>query len=547
MDKQTEIRIDELVFKSFEGVISEQECRELEAMIESSSLAREYYCSCIYFNLGMLKVKDVVHQPLQMQMLLEEMAEYEKKAPTIHIEKPIEKSVESWQGMMKVEKPKRTISRLSIYTLMLSAAAMLFLMILVLSSPIRPVVATLTDSINAEWISEDEIPAKWDVLKQGELTLVRGLAEITFDDGAVVVVEAPAVIELESPKAMFVTSGKVSALVSQYATGFTVNTLSGSIIDLGTEFGVSVEDDGSCSLHMFKGMASLIVGKKGNVRTSQIVNANEARSIDEVTGVVKEIKLSEKAFVRHIDSEKGFIWRGEILNLADVVGNGNGFGTGNIGAGIVLSDASLIDKAAHSGVTGKHQYLPVVWSDFIDGVFVPDGAVANVISSQGHKFAEFPRTGNNATLPVMNGILERQRGPEIDLLEVGAKLNSIPYGTQENPAIIMHSNSGITFDLDQIRAKLPGVKITAFRSKCGISETAIEYGTIKKPLADFWVLLDGVRLYGVSGVMPTDGTSDIYIPINENDRFLTLAITDGGDSIESDWCLFADPILELEF
>ncbi|MCK4998226.1 MAG: hypothetical protein KAS23_01785 [Anaerohalosphaera sp.] len=302
MDKQTEIRIDELVFKSFEGVISEQECRELEAMIESSSIAREYYCSCIYFNLGMLKVKDVVHQPLQMQMLLEEMAEYEKKAPTIHIEKPIEKSVESWQGLMKVEKPKRTISRLSVYTLILSAAAVLFLMILVLSSPIRPIVATLTDSINAEWISEDEIPAKGEVLREGALTLVRGFAEITFDDGAVVIVEAPAVIELESSKSMFVHSGKISAVISEYAIGFTVNILSGSIVDLGTEFGVSVEGDGSCSLYMFEGKANLIAGQEGQKRTSQIVTEGQARQMKNDGRGIRSIGFNKHAFVRQIPS-----------------------------------------------------------------------------------------------------------------------------------------------------------------------------------------------------------------------------------------------------
>ena len=71
MDKQKEIRIDELVFKSFEGIISEQECRELETIIESSALAREYYCSSVDLNLGMLKIKDAVHRPLQMTMALE--------------------------------------------------------------------------------------------------------------------------------------------------------------------------------------------------------------------------------------------------------------------------------------------------------------------------------------------------------------------------------------------------------------------------------------------------------------------------------------------
>ena len=306
----------ELVIAMHEGDITEEQFEVLNRKLKHKDEAHRYMeFNLIFSELSCPSAVDYFFNQESDDFLSEEddlgvldnklwqaLAENEKMAPGILVEKPIEKSVDPRLGLMKVEKLERKISRLSVYTLILSAAAMLFLMILVLSSPIRPVVATLTDSINAEWISEDEIPAKWDVLKQGELTLVRGLAEITFDDGAVVVVEAPAMFKLESPKSMFLSSGKISAVVSERATGFEVNTLSARIIDIGTEFGVSVEGDGSCSLHMFKGMASLIAGQKGKVRTSQIVNANEARSVDMMTGVVQNIALDKYNIVRRMPS-----------------------------------------------------------------------------------------------------------------------------------------------------------------------------------------------------------------------------------------------------
>ena len=42
-----------------------------------------------------------------------------------------------------------------------------------------------------------------------------------------------------------------------------------------------------------------------------------------------------------------------------------------------------------------------------------------------------------------------------------------------------------------------------------------------------------------------NGAFSIVVPIDENDRFLTLAATDGGNGIDWDWIMFGDPQLEL--
>lgn len=466
------------------------------------------------------------------------LAEKEKIAPEVHKEKPTEKSVEP--VLAKTVKPERKISSFSIYTLTLSAAAILLLMLMFLFTPVRPVVGVLTDSINAEWISTEEIPAKGEVLSQGELTLVRGLAEITFDDGAVVIVEAPAVIELESPKSMFVHSGKISAVVSEYATGFTVNTLSASIVDLGTEFGVSVEGDGSCSLHMFKGKASLIAGRKGQRRTSQIINVDEARSVDLITGQVEDIKLGEKSFVRRIDSQKGFIWRGERFNLVDIVGGGNGFGTSRHSHVIDPTTGNVIPFRDRSTDTRfiKLKYNPVQALDFVDGVFIPDGGDESVIiSSEGHLFENCPDTegATRKDIATLDSVYQTE--------DAVLQMDQIYYGTIEHPAISMHANKGITFDLKAIRDSMPKIQITRFKALCGIVDAnnpeQVEYK------AGFWILVDGKLMdsfpdarFGI--------VHSIDIPITQDSRYLTLITTDGGDNIHNDRCIFAEPVLVLE-
>ncbi len=252
----------------------------------------------------------------------QEMAKSEKTAPVVPVEEPPKKPIEPI--VTKIVKPKREKPKFPVFTVLLTSAAMLFISLMVVLSPVRPPVAVLTDSINAQWEGTKDIPGIGDVLREGDkMILARGVAEITFDDGAVVLIESPAEIKLETPYSMFTASGKVTAVVSKYATGFTVNTPYASVVDLGTEFGVDVDNDGSCSLHMFKGKANLIAGKKGEERISQIVLERNAKSVDSTTGDIEDVKLDESVFVRKIDSEAGLIWWGEPFDLSVAVTDSN--------------------------------------------------------------------------------------------------------------------------------------------------------------------------------------------------------------------------------
>ena len=549
--------LSELVVNSLEKCITQQQQQRLESLLEQNPLARKYYFLLINTYLGVQDPNNlkVLHDnsrdvPYDIE-LWKALAENEANAPGIHIEKPDDTPVEL--GLAKTAKLERQISRLSIYTLILSAAAVLLIMIMVWVSPPISIVATLTDSINAEWISTEGIPAKGEVLRQGSLTLARGFAEITFDDGAVVVVEAPAVIDLESAGSMFVTSGKISAHVSDYATGFTVNTLSGSIVDLGTEFGVRVEGDGTCDLHMFKGKANLIAGRKNQRKTPQIINANEARSVDFTTGEVKDISLSEKSFVRRIDSEKGFIWRGQDVQLADIVGGGNGFGNGSSDIAIDLASGKVVDGFLPYYVMSNRDYHSVTSLPFIDGVFVPDGEEGPVITtSAGHVFDNCPDTygiswgaifkDGRYAYPSETKTIKLRNWRNFEILQ----LDGQEYMGNPKSAITMHSNIGITFDLAAIRNEIPDLDIAGFSALFGMADNVTEHvGDNFTPLVDVWVLVDGRIRYSKTAIGVDNEAENIQFAIKGNDRFLTLIVTDANGNINNDWTMFADPVLKL--
>jgi hypothetical protein len=63
--------------------------------------------------------------------------------------------------------------------------------------------------------------------------------------------------------------------------------------------------------------------------------------------------------------------------------------------------------------------------------------------------------------------------------------------------------------------------------------------------ADFSVLIDGRVRYKRRQFNRWNGATTVNVPIDPQDRFLTLTATDGGNDIGYDWILFGDPCLEL--
>ncbi len=115
-------------------------------------------------------------------------------------------------------------------------------------------VAVLTRGVNLEWESAAITPGT--PLSPGWLKLKSGIAQIEFYQGARVLIEGPAELQLVSSGEATCRRGKLSAHVPPQAKGFRINTPKGTIVDLGTEFGLDVSDANS-EVHVFKGEIEL--------------------------------------------------------------------------------------------------------------------------------------------------------------------------------------------------------------------------------------------------------------------------------------------------
>ena len=121
-------------------------------------------------------------------------------------------------------------------------------------------------------------------------------------------------------------------------------------------------------------------------------------------------------------------------------------------------------------------------------------------------------------------------------------LDGQTYGTDARPALLMHANLGITFDLDAIRACLTGTRIKGFTSVCGISNHVQRN---KTPDAVFYVLVDGQVRSFREIKLPVDPAVNIHIDLRRHERFLTLVCL-AGVANNGDWTIFGVPALELE-
>jgi hypothetical protein len=91
-----------------------------------------------------------------------------------------------------------------------------------------------------------------------------GRAELVFDDGAVMVLDGEVSLEIISGGAVALRRGSATTRLDKgRAETFHVQTPAADVVDLGTEFGVRVENDGKTDVVVFDGAVDVQTGKNG--------------------------------------------------------------------------------------------------------------------------------------------------------------------------------------------------------------------------------------------------------------------------------------------
>jgi hypothetical protein len=218
---------------------------------------------------------------------------------------------------------------------------------------------------------------------------------------------------------------------------------------------------------------------------------------------------------------------GTPLSLADMVGGGNGFGTGRKGHGINPVDGrSTKASAMKLNVRSFDRFVPAE-NKLVDGVFVPSGKKPVIVTTTGIVVKDLPKSSGNVWDYFVNGT---SRGG------TSAKIGGIDYNASGHSTLGMHANKGITFDLAAIR-KASGWKRMKLRAVAG-------YGGAKGAFtADLRVYLDGRKTHEIIGLAAANQGQEIELALTPSDRFLTFVATDGGNDFSHDQVFLGDPRL----
>lgn len=128
---------------------------------------------------------------------------------------------------------------------------------------------------------------------RGSLLVSRGLLRIDFSNGALVTVEGPAELDVKSDMRVVLHRGLVTATIPESAIGFVVDTAAAHVVDLGTSFGVSVNDEGLTDVCVFDGEVEV---SSQNDATPTLVTEGQAIQASEDTKTIDSVAYETTQF-----------------------------------------------------------------------------------------------------------------------------------------------------------------------------------------------------------------------------------------------------------
>jgi hypothetical protein len=164
-------------------------------------------------------------------------------------------------------------------------------------------IARLARVVECRWADQASAPRSDDILRSGsELRLASGIVELKFEIGVRAVVQGPARLDLLTPSKVFLYAGKMtSEVLKPEARGFEVRTPQGSVVDLGTEFGVEVTPAQNVKVHVFKGEVRVEHTALASAAASSRVIRNQGLRMDNGSAKPVLVEDSGENFIRTID------------------------------------------------------------------------------------------------------------------------------------------------------------------------------------------------------------------------------------------------------
>ncbi len=309
-----------LIEQAVEGDANEQLANKLDELLKNDPDARRYYIEYLLVHSELRQVLEISQGdlfteinggislvPVDSPELWEALAEAEDTASAVDVDIKMRQGAERLISQPEIKHKSRNYKLPIISALAAAAVIVLFLTALIMNrtgrnDEFRPV-ATLTDTARAVWAGNSQVDEGQRLSGYSLLHLLEGYAEVTFDNGAKTVIEGPAKFVCESTGSIFIEKGKIYAKINKASVGFTVNTSYARIVDLGTEFGIDV-DEGESELYVYEGKVKLLSqNNQAGHWQSEDVSENQAIRVNSSDDTIEKISFSQTLFKKQIPSE----------------------------------------------------------------------------------------------------------------------------------------------------------------------------------------------------------------------------------------------------
>jgi hypothetical protein len=136
--------------------------------------------------------------------------------------------------------------------------------------------ATVSRADNVVW-SEGALSSGQALESGSSLRIEKGLLELDLDGRWRLIVEGPASMDFPEPGRAILHRGRIVMRATVKGHGYSIETPQGNIIDLGTEFGISVVDDGMVETHVIDGSVEAVsnTGRRVTLMRSDALRMGE--------------------------------------------------------------------------------------------------------------------------------------------------------------------------------------------------------------------------------------------------------------------------------
>ncbi|MEO0477784.1 MAG: FecR domain-containing protein, partial [Planctomycetota bacterium] len=324
MNDKTRLRVIALLNAMEEGSLDEKQQAELVEVLKASDEAQELYLRFQTLSAGLGEyAREGVLPAEDVPVRLDELARLEEQAEPITVTvhdtsgwASPKASVQDWRSAAAylVEHtftPKRLVAVAAAAVLLLGVVLSIVLLTggeetpetatLPDFTPVKPapdlnrVVATVTDQVNAQWVSangQGALPDRMLLAVNQRLTLAKGFAEITTNRGAKVLLQAPATIETTgSDNAIRLHRGKLVGICETPSSkGFVVHAPGVDVVDLGTRFGVEADAEEGSTVLVMEGSVRAEPAKTSPLAFEPMVLLqDDARRIEPETGELEVV------------------------------------------------------------------------------------------------------------------------------------------------------------------------------------------------------------------------------------------------------------------